>query len=131
MNVASLNAKFAQLKIYVELLKTHNCELSIICLQESWLSDNMDTSLFQLDGCTLLSLGKICNGHGGLIIYISTRFHYKHLSLFKKSDAWEGQFIEISGSQIGRNIIIGDIYRLLRDVNTHYHTFIEEINPIF
>ena len=54
MNIASLNTKFDQLKIYVELLKTHNCEFSIICL---------------------------------------------HLSLYKKSDIWEGQFIEISGSQ--------------------------------
>ena len=99
MNIASLNTKFDQLKIYVELLRTHNCEFNIICLQESWLSDISDTSLFQLDGYTMLSQGKICSGHGGLEIDISTRFHYKHLSLYKKSDIWEGQFIEISGSQ--------------------------------
>ena len=68
MNVASLNAKFDQIKIYVELLKAHNCEFSIICLQESWLSDISDTSLFQLDGYTMLSQGKICSGHGGLVI---------------------------------------------------------------
>ena len=93
MEIASLNTKFDQLKIYVELLKTHNCEFSIICLQENWLSDISDTSLFQLDGYTMLSQGKICSGHGGLVIYISTRFHYKHLSLYKKSYVWEGQFI--------------------------------------
>ena len=131
MNIASLNTKFDQLKIYVELLKTHNCEFSIICLQESWLSDISDISLFQLDGYTMLSQGKICSGHGGLVIYISTRFHYKHLSLYKKSDIWEGQFIEISGSQLERNIIIGNIYRPPRDTNANYHTFIEELNPIF
>ena len=126
MNIASLNTKFAQLKIYVELLKTHKCEFSIICLQESWMSDISDTSnsLFQLDGYTMLSQGKICSGHGGLVIYIRTRFHYKHLSLYKKSDVWEGQFIEISGSQLERNIIIGNIYRPPRDTNANYHTFI-------
>ena len=129
--MASLNTKFDQLKIYVELLKTHNCEFSIICLQESWLSDISDTSLFQLDGYTMLSQGKICRGHGGLVIYISTRFHYKHLSLYKKSDIWEGQFIKILGSQLERNIIIGNIYRPPRDTNANYHTFIEELNPIF
>ena len=131
MNVASLNAKFDQIKIYVELLKAHNCELSIICLQESWLSDISETSLFQLDRYTMLSQGKICSGHGGLVIYVSNRFHYKHLSLYKRSDVWEGQFIEISGSQLERNIITGNIYRPPRDVNTNYHTFIEEMNPIF
>ena len=100
MNVASLNAKFDQIKIYVELLKAH--KFSIICLQESWLSDISDTSLFQLDGYTMLSQGKICSGHGGLVIYVSNRFHYKHLSLYKRSHVWEGQFIEISGSQLER-----------------------------
>ena len=79
----------------------------------------------------MLSQGKICSGHGGLLIYISTRFHYKHLSLYKKSDIWEGQFIELSGSQLERNIIIGNIYRPPRDTNANYHTFIEELNPIF
>ena len=78
----------------------------------------------------MLSQGKICSGHGGLVIYISTRFHYKHLSLYMKSDIWEGQFIEISGSQLERNIIIGNIYRPPRDTNANYHTFIEELKPI-
>ena len=79
----------------------------------------------------MLSQCKICSGHGGLVIYISTRLHYKHLSLYKISDVWEGQFIEILGSQLERNIIIGNIYRPPRDTNANYHTFIEEPNPIF
>ena len=39
-NTQSINAKFDELEIFVELLNTINFKFSIICLQETWKSEN-------------------------------------------------------------------------------------------
>ena len=54
----SINAKFDQLNIKVQQLKGNGYEFSAICLQETWLSSDSDTSLFKIDGYTLISQGK-------------------------------------------------------------------------
>ena len=46
LNCQSINAKFDQLNIKVQQLKSNGYEFSAICLQETWLSSDSDTSLF-------------------------------------------------------------------------------------
>ena len=131
MNIGSLNSKFDLFKIYVEYLKQNSCVFNVICLQESWLSKTSDLSLYQLDDYNLISEGKVCSAHGGLAIYVMKDFKYTLLThLYTVSDVWEGQFIELSGSNINRKIIIGNIYRPPRDIEQNYRTFINELNPI-
>ena len=43
---------------------------------------------------------------------------------------WEGQFIEISGDGISKEIIIGNIYRPPKDLNEHYLSFINEFSQL-
>ena len=60
LNCQSINAKFDQLNIKVQQLKSNGYEFSAICLQETWLSSDSDTSLFKIDGYNLTSQGKMC-----------------------------------------------------------------------
>ncbi len=43
-----------------------NYTFSAICIQESWLSENGDTSQIQLDGYKCIPQGKSCSAKGGL-----------------------------------------------------------------
>ena len=67
LNCQSLNAKFDSLTLLIEELREQNFQFSAICLQETWL-DN-DLSLFQIENYTLIAQGRHCCHHGGLIIY--------------------------------------------------------------
>ena len=69
-NIQSINAKFSELEAYVNDVSSLNFKFSIICLQESWLSENDDLSLIQLTGYDCISQGKSCSSKGGLLIYI-------------------------------------------------------------
>ena len=46
LNCQSFPAKFKQLKIYIEKYKIAHCPFTVIALQETWLSENHDTSFF-------------------------------------------------------------------------------------
>ena len=61
---------------------------------------------------------------------MNDKLNYKSLELYEKSDIFEAQFIEISGSDIHKPVIIGNMYRPPRDLNKNYETFIHEIGPI-
>ena len=61
---------------------------------------------------------------------MNNKLNYKHLNLSENSDIFEAQFIEISGSDINKPVIIGNMYRPPRDVNENYQMFIQEIEPI-
>ena len=49
-NIESINSKFSELEAFVEELYSNNIKISAICLQECWITDNTDFSLFQLKG---------------------------------------------------------------------------------
>ena len=83
-------------------MKDHGCELSAICLQETWLSENHDTSEFQLDRYTCINQSKSCSNKGGLLIYLCKDFHFKIKHEVRESNLWEGQFIEISGGGLSK-----------------------------
>ena len=74
LNIESINAKFDELTIYIEELSKINFKCSVICLQETWLSDDVDLSIFQIAGYDCISQGKSCSKKGGLIIYIDNKF---------------------------------------------------------
>ena len=58
LNVQSLNAKIDQLKILIYELSQHNLYFNIICVQETWLSQNSDLDLIQLENYNFISKGK-------------------------------------------------------------------------
>ena len=102
---------------------------SAICIQETWLRNNQDTSLFQTPGCNLIHKGKICSEHGGLIIYLKD-FIYNYRKLYNQS---MGRFfIAIFNQHLDKKVIIGNIYRppKFNNFNPTIEYFMLELNPI-
>ena len=115
LNCQSLNAKIDEIIIKLDILRNNGCEISALCLQETWLMDDSDTSLLQIDGYTLISQGKICSSHADLAIYLSNIYNYKCLDIYKKSNIWEGKFIEVTSNTINIKIVLGNL-RPPRDI---------------
>ena len=131
LNSQSLNAKFDKLLGLIEILHENGVELSAICLQETWLDDNDDLSLFNLENYICISQGKRCCAHGGLIIYLHKRFNYIVKDVCPTSDIWEGLFVDIFESQHNKHIFLGNIYKPPKDnTNVNIKTFTEEITSV-
>ena len=62
LNGQSLNAKFNELQIFIEEM-CHN-QFGVICLQESWLADNFEYSMFNLRNYSMIKQGILCSEHG-------------------------------------------------------------------
>ena len=87
--------------------------------------------LLALANYNLISQGKISSCHGGLAIYLFKKYDHKTLTVYNHSDIWEGQFVEISGVTLHKDIVIGNIYRPPRDLVNDYRNFKEQLIPIF
>ena len=137
LNCQSLNAKFQELQIYVENYMSKGCIPGMICLQETWLSEDSDTSLLQLHGYTMLSKGKSCSAHSGLAIYIRNDISFRELELDFDSPLWDGLFAEITiesnneNDHQGEKFIICNIYRPPRPGVENIDAFTEDMSKIF
>ena len=60
LSIQSIPAKFDKLVLFLRALKQSNFEFSTICLQETWLEENADLSLLQLENYTCIPKGKQC-----------------------------------------------------------------------
>ena len=80
-NNACLNAKFDELSIFIQDLTQNGLFFSAICLQESWLSQDDDISMYQLDGYTCIYERRKCSSKGGLVIYLHENFTYSTVAL--------------------------------------------------
>ncbi len=73
-NAQSIKAKIDQLRIFIERLKTLGYEFCAICIQESWFTDDSDTSQLQPDGYQMITQGWSSSTKGGLIIYLHEQY---------------------------------------------------------
>ena len=94
------------------------------------MSEASDISLLSLDNHNFISQGKICSSHGGLAIYLLNKYDHKTFTIQDHPDIWEGQFIEISGVTLQKNIVIGNIYRPPKDLINNYRNFKEQLIPV-
>ena len=111
LNAQSLNAKFAELQIFIDLWQSQNICFDIICIQETWLKRDIDVSLLQLPGYNLINQMKSCSRHGGLIIYVNDDLNCSVFKRVETSPVWEGLFIEVTGGNMKKGVIIGNIYK--------------------
>ena len=87
-------AKFDELLIHITELKNINFKYSVICLQDTWLCEMDDMSIFNIDGYDRISQGKSCGNKGGLAIYIDNRFDYEIIMNLNMYKQWEGLVIK-------------------------------------
>ena len=116
LNSQSINAKFDQLKLFLDNVITES-PISVICIQESWAHEGIEMSQFFLPNYTMLFENRRLSTHGGLIMYIHDDFAYKELNkeiiLSSTSNLFESQFVEIwRKTNVFQKYIIGNIYRL-------------------
>ena len=137
LNTQSLNAKFSELKSYMEFYKNNNITVSAFCLQETWLSDESDTSLLQLEDYNLISKGKACSAHGGVAIYLHKSLNYEILQI-NESQNWDGLAISVSVNSSSSNmntsskqVVIANIYRPPRSNVNSIKMFSDEIVQLF
>lgn len=135
LNCQSLSAKFEQLKIYIEQFEISKCPFTIICLQETWLSDNHDVSLFQIDGYKFIHKPRSCSAHGGVAIYLRGNLEYKILGIGGDSEIWDELFIEVimtndRSLSNRQKIVIGNLYRPPRDSLSNYDKFFSDLEEI-
>ena len=111
-------------------MESVNCTFDAICLQESWLSNDADLSLFKLYNYNIISKGKTCSQHGGLVIYLHNIYRHKNILTNVKSDIWEGQFISVINEKTNNKVIIGNVHRPPRDICENYQQFNKEFTEI-
>ena len=65
-------------------------QFGVICLQESWLADNFEYSMFNLRNYSMIKQGKLCSEHGGLIIYVHDRYDISAIFNIARFGFWVG-----------------------------------------
>ena len=125
-NIQSLNSKFSELEAFVDVLSKNNFKCSVICLQETLLSDNDDLCLFSLPGYECTSQGKHCSGKGGLVIYVDNTYTSKVKLNINMHESWEGLIVPIKGRGLTKSLTLGNIYRPPRTRNDDLNSFINE-----
>ena len=87
--------------------------IDLICLQETWLSSESSTLLYDLPNYQLISRGKYCSNHGGLITYVHNNYNWEPLNVNDQTTGWENLFVKITHrSQNTKKYIIGNVYRV-------------------
>ena len=67
LNIQSINAKFNSFTTLIDLInEKNNNTLSAICLQETWLGEADEHSLFHIPNYYCISQPKQCSSHAGL-----------------------------------------------------------------
>ena len=128
LNVCSLSAKLDELKNFLHEITAKHATFQAICVQESWLSDESDLSAFHIDGFTMISQGKKCSAHGGLVIYLKNEFSFEQLLIPGLRTGWEGQFVRINKGSSKNLITLCNIYRPPNDLLESYSTFSTEFS---
>ena len=128
LNAQSISAKFDEFQIAMNEIN-NKCHVSIVCIQESWLSSECSTKMFELPDYQLISKGKYCSNHGGLLIYVHNDYYCEPLTIKEGTTGWENLFIKIRHKSPGSKAnIIGNIYRVPKELLSDFHTFQEEFD---
>ena len=69
ISIQYVNAKFDEFQAFIDRINVKNL-FNVICLQECWLKDYHNVTMFNLAGYEMVYKTKSCCAHGGLIIYI-------------------------------------------------------------
>ena len=113
MNIANAFTKFDELESFINRVNNGN-PISVICLNECWLSGIRDGSNLNLTNYNLFNqIGK-CPGHShcGLLIYVHENFKCNELIINLMIRGWVYVYIEIShNNPNSRKYIISNIYR--------------------
>ena len=122
LNAQSILAKFSSFEVMINVLQNQGVIPDVILIQESWLENDNNLDLIQLDGYQCKSQGYRISKHGGLITYVRDEYDIKVLNICPASNIWEGLFVELTLKEKKKTkFIIGNIYKPPRNNNNYYH----------
>ena len=113
LNSQSISSKFQNISLIIENLRLEsNFSFSVICIQESWLSQNsVDATTFSIPNYKKpFDLPASCSKHGGLICYVHDSLEAEIVKRYNTSKLYEGLVIEISGRGI-QPTLVANFYR--------------------
>ena len=131
VNIQSVNAKFDEFELFVSRMNLVN-PISAICLQECWLGDADNVTMFNLENYEMLFLPKSCCRHGGLIIYVHKQFECTVLTDIKvPSSGWEYLCVKLSHRKPkSKMYVLCNIYRKPNDIVNDLDTFKNEFTTL-
>ena len=132
LNIGGLNSKFDKLKLFLAECNNDTSPLSVIPLQETHFTSEIDVNYFQLPGYTMVNDFARLNKCGGIAIYVHSLFSLKRLDASKflqNSTVYESMFLEIYNNSCKyRKYIIGNIYRRPSQLVADLTQFIDEFS---
>ena len=132
INCQSINAKFDKLKLFLDDVNTKN-KISVICVQETWNHEGMDTNCFSLPDYTLINANRRLTAHGGLMIYLHDDFSYKEINInaTNESNLFESLLVEIWRKDCSyQKFVVGNIYRLPSYLSADLRSFTNEFTNL-
>ena len=115
---------------------TRSTNITALCLQETWLSDESITSIYNIPGYSMFSKGKTCTNHGGLITCVNDAFSVNIIENTCNMTNWECLSVEIFNNDTPDDIsVIHNVYNKPYDTVVNFELFIDEfkefmsINP--
>ena len=117
INTQSLNAKYDELLLLLNIAQSQNIRFHVICFQGTRLSETSDDSLVAIDGynCIHQSKRSDCSNHGGLITYVDNNYEVERINIQNNSPLWDNLFVSIKDTGHNKDIIVGNIYKPLKD----------------
>ena len=100
------------MEAFIEDLFSKTFTFNVICIQETWTSENDEFSQWPLHGYDCLAQGKTCSKYDGLIVYVD-KVNIK-LNMYKYC---EGLIVQVNGGNLFKSITIENIYRPPRTSN--------------
>ena len=133
MNCQSLRAKQDELLVILDQYNssTNGCAISVICLQETWISHECDP-VIDIPNYNYVLRGSSTSTHGGIVTYVHKDLNFDVIPVPAHSDdIWENLFIQVHGGKTGGSkVVIGNIYRPPRDRVELIDRFLSEFNVI-
>ena len=94
INIQCVKAKFDEFQAFIDRINVKN-PINVICLQECWLKDYDNVTMFNLAGYEMVYKTRSCCAHGGLIMYILNELECTTITdIDIRSTGWEYLCVE-------------------------------------
>ena len=106
--------------------------ISAICLQECWLGDVVNVSMFNIGNYEMIFLSNCCCANGGLIIYVHNQFQCTVMSEVKvQSSSWEYLCLKMSHRKPKSKIyVLCNIYRKPNEIVADLDAFTNKLSSL-
>ena len=111
LNICNIFTKFEELELFIQRINVRN-PVSVICLNECWLSQKSDVSTVHLPNYNMFYHAGQCSGHShcGLITYVHETFRSDEVHIDQITTGWEQLTVEISQNTPGAKKIFNKQY---------------------